>query len=1499
MKTLSYVLLVFVCLVCNLGVAFAADSVNVVVLAPKTLYSGGAGSFTITTVNISDQSAADVHVTARLDSSGSGALVLFDGRTGVEGHVVVPVEVPVWDSGVYSLVIAAAGVDEPLEADVEIRSMPVLLIETDKPIYKPSQTIQGRVLMLTNELRPAAGEVEVNITDGKGIRIYRETLAANAFGVAPFNLDLADELNFGTWKITATSEYAAGEVDVRVEEYVLPQFDVQIDTGRDYFLVDEPVAGTVDATYFFGRQVDGSVEVHASRYIGEWEQYAVYSGTLTDGSVEFELPPVGYVTGTEGAGGAGSATLDVTVTDTSGHEETSSKLLTIVTSHVQLQLISSSPVITPGLPFEVLIVTETPDGDPLDVEVDLTVEFGDSPWDVQSEDQQTVTTESGIAVVSFDAPDDVARATIRCSVEDNGTVSEAELTVFAAYSPSSSFLHIRRAAKDSLQVGDMVAFDVFKTHPATLYFDVFAAGRTIFSGATREDQIVFQTTQQMVPSAKLVAYIINPNNEISADTLPFDVSMSDAAGLEAWFSIDETLPGGIVQVGIQADAEAMIGISIVDESVYALNEGRLNMQEVFNELERRFMEPQAEAHPYYGTYGAYDVLEEAGLQVLTSGGLTVPSGQDGQWWGWDDVLELDGGVGGGVPEEPAAAEAQDGLAEVTRVRQFFPETWLWVPDLLTDSSGSTTFDLEAPDSITTWRLHAVSTSDSGLGIAEAELVVFQEFFGEIDLPYAVTRGEDFPVRVQIFNYLDTAQTVQVDLDLTDSDWFELLDESSLTVTVDANSVAGAWFLIGPTVVGRHPVKITFRSPERADAVERELLVQPEGTTRELVQNGILKAGETVALDTGMPEYMVPDSGRILLSVTPSLVAQTMDGVGDLLGMPYGCGEQNMIFLAPDVEILRYLDATDQLIPEIQAEAEHFITVGYQRELTYQREDGSFSAFGDNDDIGSLWLSAFVLGTFSGARSVMSIDETVLSQAADWIESYQLADGSWEPIGFVHHSEMVGGVEGTYALTAFVALALMDYRSASSGVLEDAVDYLAANLTYVEDDPYGLAIAALAFARLDNPSAGAAIERLLELAVTDEHGIHWTPFDIETTAYAALAFMEEDMTTQANDAIKWISLQRNSLGGYGNTQDTVMAFKALMTAARLQQRNANLTVTISEADPDNPGAGTVIEQFSVDETNFDVLQVTDIPLGTAIDLSATGSGEVNFQLVRRFNVLLPEISAGNGMLLDVVYDTSDVAVGDIVTVAVTVRYMGMAESSGMLLVDVGVPTGFRPVQDSLDALVEGGVASRIDVAGRKVIIYIDDLERDGELAFEFQVKAQFPVRAIVPDSKAYSYYDPEIRAEDKGAVIRVELFDKTADDDGDGLPNGWEDAQGLDMDDGLGVNGATGDPDHDGLTNRREMEVGTRVDNPDSDGDYAQDSWELRAGTDPTDGDDTPERIVGDINGDGEANAVDIQKTVNQILGIQRSGCDIEADLDDDQRVDIVDLMTVIIAVLDM
>ncbi|RPJ83387.1 MAG: alpha-2-macroglobulin, partial [Acidobacteria bacterium] len=663
---------------------------------------------------------------------------------------------------------------------------------------------------------------------------------------------------------------------------------------------------------------------------------------------------------------------------------------------------------------------------------------------------------------------------------------------------------------------------------------------------------------------------------------------------------------------------------------------------------------------------------------------------------------------------------------------------------ITDRSGGATIDLTAPDSITTWRLHAVSTSDTGLGIAESSLRVFQEFFGEPDLPYSVTRGEQFPVRIQIYNYLNEAQTVQVDL--RTAEWFKLLDIASQQVRVNANSVVAASFLIEPTTLGRNSLEVTLRSPQRADGVRKEVLVEPEGTKRELITNGLIRSGEILRLDANMPAYIVPDSGKLLLNITPSLVAQSINGVDDLLQMPYGCGEQNMIFFAPDVEVLRYLEATSQLTPEVRAKAEHFITTGYQRELTFRHSDGSFSAFGESDgQPGSLWLTAFVLDCFSGAREITTIDDGILAAAGQWIASKQKTDGSWDPVGFVIHSDMTGGVQGNYTLTAFVTIALADYASAPAGVVQAAVKCLRDNMSKVQSDPYALAIAALALAKAGDSMVDAAIDNLLRIARSDANGMHWEPYAVETTAYAALALMEKQRP-EANEAIKWLSLQRNSLGGYGNTQDTVMGLKALMTAARNQSRNVNLTMTVQDSRRET------ITQLTVDESNFDILQTVELPLQQVIELEARGTGEVRYQLVRRFNVLLSDQTVNKDMVLEVKYDADHVEVDDIVNVTATVRYMGLRSSTGMMIVDVGVPTGFDTVRESLDTLVEGGKVTKFEVAGRKVIFYLDGLTPREECSFTFQVKARFPVRAIVPDSKAYSYYEPDLRAEAMGEEI---------------------------------------------------------------------------------------------------------------------------------------------------
>ncbi|PKP59962.1 MAG: hypothetical protein CVT89_00590, partial [Candidatus Altiarchaeales archaeon HGW-Altiarchaeales-2] len=1367
------------------------------VFLPKVLFKGSEGSASISALS-------DIAPCMKVSIvSGNEKIGLFD--TSIEKQGTVSFEVPELKSGNYKIIAepyikykvedekssyfeGVVTMTSGLEGNVKIEDAKALFIETDKPIYKPSQTIHLRVLTLNNLLKPVSDNASIEVRDAKGIKILRKTITTNTYGVGWMDVPLADEINLGTWKITARSNKSESGIDIGVEKYVLPKFEIDLNTPKNWFLVNEKIYGTLNAKYFFGKDVEGNLTIDAYRYVGYWEKFATVKKDIK-GKSDFEIPAVGYVAGTYGAGGEGSVMINISVTDTSNHTEETSKLLKIVENKVILQVIPDSKVIKPGLPFQMLIVTEDPDGKPLNEDVQLNIEFKNKLFE-SSIVQRKVETKNGIAFIQLNAPNDTIGAIIGAAIPEKYISKRLELQ--GAYSQSSNFIHITQTS-ESRNVGEKIKFRIYSTDNSTVYYNVVSKGITLFSGMTNSREISFILSPQMMPESKIFAYQINPNNELSIDALPFNVDLK-TGDLRADFETKEAIasPGSSIQIKFKTDRQAMIGFSIVDESVYALAEGRLNLKQVFDELEKRFMEPQIEIHPsdkfiideydywdsdkdynyhrtvyVYKTKGSKDIIDESEFVVLTNN-IKLTEGAEGKvsrtletikkerpvyggWGGGSEAMTLSTAssppaiekvkddVGGKVGAKDGAKVGSKGegeLAEVKRVRTFFPETWIWMPNLLTDKNGNAALNLTVPDSITTWKLHAVSTSSGGIGIAEDKLTVFQDFFVDIDAPYAVTRNDEFPVKVQIYNYLNESLTVFVEIKKTD--WFELLDEETKNITIKGNAVNFVIFTIKPENAGIQEIEITAKSKSRADAIRKEMIVEYEGIRKEEVENGVLNSGERKKMYIDFPDNAINGSERTYLSITPSVIAQQIDGLEDLLAMPYGCGEQNMIFFAPDVEILRYLKASNQLTPEISAKSEYFINTGYQRELTFQHKDGSFSAFGENDASGSLWLTDFVVLTFSSARDIKEIDDDVLGGAVEWIESNQNSDGSWQNIGFVIHREMTGGVEGKYRITAYTTLALIEYGNANPQVLEKSVNYLEDNLESIRNDPYDLALASLVLKKVNSNKAERSKERLLNLAKSDENGIYWG--NIETTSYSVLALMEFDDANSgnaANEGIKYLISKRNSMGGYTSTQDTVVALNALTKAAYIQNKNCDVEILIKTKNKTS--------MMKIDKENFDVLQTMEIK-DRNFGIITSGNGSVYYQIVKRYNVIPKIKKEKKDINIEVNYNAKEIKVSDEVEVEVKVKYDGLSDSTGMAIIDVGIPSGFTQIDETLENLKSKGIIKRYEIAGRKIIFYVDEIKKGKEMQFKFKILAKFPVKASIPSSKIYSYYKPEIMDE---------------------------------------------------------------------------------------------------------------------------------------------------------
>ncbi|MCJ7531180.1 MAG: MG2 domain-containing protein, partial [Anaerolineales bacterium] len=166
--------------------------------------------------------------------------------------------------------------------------------------------------------------------------------------------------------------------------------------------------------------------------------------------------------------------------------------------------------------------------------------------------------------------------------------------------------------------------------------------------------------------------------------------------------------------------------------------------------------------------------------------------------------------------------------EPPHLRQYFPETMLWLPEVVTDEKGYLKMDVPVADSITTWRMTALaSTQDGRLGSTTGAFHVFQDFFIDLDLPQNLTVGDEVSVPIGLFNYLDEPQTVLLELERTG--WFDLLEESNnKEITIASNDITVVYFRVRAKDFGLQTVKVTAWGSLISDAIQKQVHVFPDG-----------------------------------------------------------------------------------------------------------------------------------------------------------------------------------------------------------------------------------------------------------------------------------------------------------------------------------------------------------------------------------------------------------------------------------------------------------------------------------------------------------------------------------------------------------------------------------------------------------------------------------------------------------------------------------------------
>jgi uncharacterized protein YfaS (alpha-2-macroglobulin family) len=309
-----------------------------------------------------------------------------------------------------------------------------------------------------------------------------------------------------------------------------------------------------------------------------------------------------------------------------------------------------------------------------------------------------------------------------------------------------------------------------------------------------------------------------------------------------------------------------------------------------------------------------------------------------------------------------------------RVRSFFPETLYTNPALITDGEGRASVNVPLADSITTWRVTSLASTVRGaLGSSTAPLRVFQDFFIDLDLPVSVTEGDESisPRRRLQLPPLPAARLARIERRLV----VQVAGRRHAVkqVEVGAGEVTVAYFRLKASQIGDQQLQVTGRlegqTAQAGDAVARNLTVLPNGEEHVVVVNERLEGSATK--EVLIPEEAIPEASKIFVKFYPGALSQMVEGLDSILQMPGGCFEQTSSSTYPNVLVLDYLKASKKLTPEIQAKAEGYISLGYQRLVTFEVQGGGFSWFGEAP--ANKILTAYGLMEFSDMSRVHEVD----------------------------------------------------------------------------------------------------------------------------------------------------------------------------------------------------------------------------------------------------------------------------------------------------------------------------------------------------------------------------------------------------------------------------------------------------------------------------------------------------------------------------------------------
>ncbi|HMQ46278.1 MAG TPA: carboxypeptidase regulatory-like domain-containing protein [Saprospiraceae bacterium] len=673
----------------------------------------------------------------------------------------------------------------------------------------------------------------------------------------------------------------------------------------------------------------------------------------------------------------------------------------------------------------------------------------------------------------------------------------------------------------------------------------------------------------------------------------------------------------------------------------------------------------------------------------------------------------------------------------------------WNPQVLTDESGKASLRLYTTDAVSAFRVVVEGFGlDGNMGEGVHRFYTQSLFSLDARLPSSLLTQDTLLLPISLSNHSQQQLCGKLDWQLPEQ--VILLKEVQQDICLEAGGTQKILLPLLLTQKGEHnQLRLLFTTAEGTETWEGKFDVRPRGYPIENHYSGLaLQQDFTI-------EIKAPIDGSIeaTLDVYASSLDELINGVESMIRQPSGCFEQVSSSNYPNLLVLDLLEQSGKNNPEIEKKAKAYLANAYKKLVGYESPSGGFHWFGK--DPGHEALTAYGIMEFVDMRRVFPVDEKMIARTAQWLLNKRDGKGSWQNGSSALHSWQGGeGVRDAYIVWALSEAGFgKEIKAELERVYQTALK---------SRDPYCLGLLANALIAQEDIRSNDVLDILAEMQRSDGSWEGKTAsivcstgktLEIETTALAALAFTRSKRQPQSvQQAIKFIHSCRNAYG-FGHTQSTVLALKALTEYARVYnktQEDGTIVVYVNgkevnrkayEANQEGRIQIAGLGAFLTEEKQQIRVQFEKTKQPLPIDLSVqytTTAPPSNENCPLSLQTALLQNTAATGGYLRLECRLQNNTTGDLPTP----------------MLEVGIPAGLSPQLWQLKKLGEEGVFDYYEWLDGSLVFYFEKMTGSAEKSIGLDLRANMPGHFESPASCAYLYYQNEVRSWDSPGRVAV-------------------------------------------------------------------------------------------------------------------------------------------------